>query len=100
MIMVEPTYSGIGWVVQLFVPPATPESPLDVDQVTCVTPAISDAVPLTTIEASDVATLVLAGDRIVIDGGVVLGPGAGFEGVGLGGFVPDGLTATRVTKKL
>ena len=82
MIIVVPTYSGIAGVAQLFVPLATPESPFDVDQVTCATPTLSNAVPLTTMEAADVVTLVMAGERTVMDGGVVSGPGVGFEGVG------------------
>jgi hypothetical protein len=71
-------------VIQLFVPLAVPDTPLELDHVTEATPTLSCAVPWTTNEVSEVETLVLAGDKIVIDGGVVSGPGVGVAGVGVG----------------
>ena len=84
-------------MVQLFVPLAVPDPPLELAHVTKATPTLSFAVPCITNELADVAKLVVAGDKIVIDGGVVSGPGVGFAGVGLGaglvgvGFVGVGL---------
>ena len=74
MIVVIPTYSGIGPVDQLTVPFAVAVPPVEVAHVTCETPTLSLAIPLTVIELADVATLVIGGDKIVIDGGVVSGP--------------------------
>ncbi len=74
MIVVIPTYSGIGPVDQLAVPFAAPDPPVEVAHVTCDTPTLSLAIPLTAIELADVATLVIGGDRIVIEGGVVSDP--------------------------
>src|ERR1700692_3069713 len=58
--------------------------------------------PWTINELSEVATLVLAGDKIVNDGGVVSGPGVGTTGVGLGGVGLDnrlrGIVRLRVTR--
>jgi|HubBroStandDraft_4_1064222.scaffolds.fasta_scaffold1280916_1 hypothetical protein len=71
-------------VIQLFVPLAVPDTPLELDHVTEATPTLSCAVPWTTNEISEVETLMLAGDRIVIDGGVVSGPSVGIAGVGVG----------------
>lgn len=83
MIVVIPSYSEIGPVDQLLVPEAEPEPPVELVQVTCATPRLSCAVPLTTIELTDVETKVEAGDRIVSDGGAELPPGLGLAG-GLG----------------
>jgi hypothetical protein len=71
-------------VIQLFVPLAVPDTPLELDHVTEATPTLSCAVPWTTNEVSEVDTLVLAGNKIVIDGGVVSGPSVGTAGVGVG----------------
>lgn len=87
---------------QLFVPDATPDPPVEVVHVTCEIPRASCAVPLTTIDAAEVETIVVAGDRIVKDGGAPPGlgllGGLGFAG-GLGllgalGFPEVGLSAT------
>ena len=53
------------------VPEATPDWPTFVDQFTAVTPTLSLAVPLTTIEAADVEMEVEEGDVIVSVGAVV-----------------------------
>jgi hypothetical protein len=45
----------MGPVVQLLVPVATPAPPVELDQVTCATPRLSCAVPLTMMELADVA---------------------------------------------
>lgn len=73
-------------------PVAVPDPPVELDQVTWLTPILSLAVPLTTSEVAEVAILVLAGDKIVSDGGVVSGPGVGLgcEGFPVGGFVVGG----------
>lgn len=71
-------------MIQFFVPLAVPDAPLELAHVTEATPTLSCAVPWTTNEVSEVETLVLAGDKIVIDGGVVSGPGVGVMGVGVG----------------
>ena len=65
---------------------------MELDHVTCATPTLSCAVPLTTMELAEVATLVIAGERIVIDGATVSPPVVGVVGVvgGLGpGEVPE-----------
>lgn len=73
--MVIPTYSGIGPVDQLVVPFAVPDPPVEAAHVTRATPTLSLAIPLTAIELADVATLVIGGDKMVIDGGAVSGGG-------------------------
>jgi hypothetical protein len=83
MMVVMPWYSEIGPVDQLLVPDATPEPPVELVQVICVSPKLSCAVPLTTIEPAGVETKVEAGDKIVSDGGAELLPGLGLAG-GLG----------------
>ena len=70
-MVVVPTYSGTGPVDQSLVPVATPDAPVDDDQVTPVTPTLSRAVPLITMDFADVATVVIAGERMVMDGGTV-----------------------------
>ena len=87
MIVVIPTYSGIGPVDQVDVPFAVPDPPVELAHVTCDTPTLSLEIPLTTIELADVATLVMGGDKMVIEGGVVSGPvlGGGLLGGGLVG---------------
>jgi hypothetical protein len=70
-------------VTQFSVPLAVPDPPLELAHVTAATPTLSCAMPLTTSELSEVDTLVVAGDKMVSDGGVVSGPGGvGFGGVG------------------
>ena len=78
----------MGGVVHWVVPIAVPDPPVELDQVTWLTPTLSLAVPLTISEVAEIATLVLAGDKIVSDGGVVSGPGVGVVAGGLvvGGF--------------
>jgi len=57
---------------------AVPEASLDALQATLATPTLSLAVPLTTIELADIENVLLAGDTIVSEGGVVSGaPGDG-----------------------
>jgi hypothetical protein len=72
----------------LVVPLAAPDAPVELDQVTCATPTLSLAVPLTWIEPADVETLGFEGDRIVSKGGVV--PGGSGVGFGAGGGAGDG----------
>ena len=80
-------------MVQLLVPIAVPDPPVELTHVTCATPTLSCAVPLTTIELADVATVVMAGERMVTDGGAVDPPGLGLTG-GLAGGLPGlGLSA-------
>jgi len=71
-----------------------PDSPVEVDHVTCATPTLSWAAPLTTIELAEVATVVIAGERMVKEGGAVSPPepgfAGGFAGVGAGGFAGGG----------
>jgi hypothetical protein len=62
------------------VPVAVPDPPVELDHVIFATPTLSVAVPLTTSELAAVEILLLAGDRTVIEGGVVSGPGAGAGG--------------------
>jgi hypothetical protein len=62
----------------LSVPVAVPDPPLELNHVTAATPTLSWAVPRTTNELSEVDTLLVAGERIVRDGGVVSVPGVGF----------------------
>jgi len=88
MMVVVPTYNGIGPVAQLSVPVAVPDPPVEVDHVTCATPTLSCAVPLMTIELADVATVVIAGERIVIEGATVSPPVPGLGG-GAAGGLPD-----------
>ena len=52
--VVDPMYTGMAGVLQLVVPLAVPESPLDVAHVTDVTPTLSVAVPLTTKALAEV----------------------------------------------
>src|ERR1700733_3597392 len=67
-----------------------PAPPVELDQVTCATPRLSCAVPVTTMELADVAKVVMGGERIVTEGAppvLVLGPAGGAAG----GFPPGGL---------
>jgi hypothetical protein len=68
------------------VPVATPPPPVELDQVTCDTPALSCAVPLTTMELAEVATVVMEGDRMVMEGGAVSPAVPGLGGVVVVGF--------------
>jgi hypothetical protein len=53
-MVVDPIYKGIAVVLQLVVPLALPDVPLDVAHVAAATPALSVAVPLTTSAPADV----------------------------------------------
>jgi hypothetical protein len=53
-MLVVPTYTGMDGVLQLAVPLAVPDVPLEVAQVTVVTPTLSVAAPLTTRELDEV----------------------------------------------
>ena len=79
-------------MVQVDVPVAMPAAPVELDHVTSVTPTLSCAVPLTTMDVADVATVVMAGDKIVTDGGAVEPPVAGVAGGVAGGFALTGLS--------
>ena len=70
-----------------------PDPPVELDHVTCATPALSLAVPLTTIELAEVDRVVNAGDKIVMEGGAVVpAPEPGFD-VGVDGDPGGGLSA-------
>jgi hypothetical protein len=69
----DPTSNGID-ADQLDVPLAVPDSPKFVDQVTDVTPTLSLDVPLNSIVADDVETVVAPGDATVNVGAVVSVP--------------------------
>jgi hypothetical protein len=88
----------------LLVPVAIPDAPVELAQVICATPALSDAVPLTTIELADVEEVTMAGDRTVMEGAVVSEPGLGLlgagEGVGVGTGSDGGLGGCWVTVRL
>jgi hypothetical protein len=71
MITLFPISSGIPVIVQFSRPSAVPSAPVEVDHVTRLTPALSDALPLTLIDGANVPTLVIAGSKIVRDGRVV-----------------------------
>lgn len=78
----------MGGVLQLLVPVAVPDAPVELLQVTLATPTLSFAAPLTTIVLADVEYVALAGETIVNDGGVVSGApegGCGGDG-GAGGL--------------
>ena len=72
MICVEPDAKVSPLMVQLVVPAAMPLAPLSVDQVTCVTAALSDAVPPRLIVLLDAVKLEPeVGDVMAMVGGVV-----------------------------
>ena len=71
-------------VLQLVVPAAVPDDPVELDHVTFATPTLSDAVPLTTMVLADVYRVLLAGDSTVNEGGVVSDPPGGGAGAGFG----------------
>ena len=90
MTALLPTSSGT-LADHLLVPEAVPEYPVELVHFTTATPTLSLAVPLTAMEAEDVATIVNPGETILSDGGVVsplvgvgVGVGAGATGVGTG----------------
>jgi hypothetical protein len=67
------------------VPAAVPEYPFEVVHFTTATPTLSLAVPLTAMEAEDVATIVNPGERILSDGGVLSALVGGCTGGATGG---------------
>jgi hypothetical protein len=72
VICVEPDAKVSPLMVQLVVPAAMPLAPLSVDQVTCVTAALSDAVPAKLIVLLDAVKLEPeVGDVMTMVGGVV-----------------------------
>jgi hypothetical protein len=71
-------------VVQFSVPVAVPELPVELDQVTAATPTLSCAVPLTVNELDEVEGLLVDGETMASDGGVVSGP---VGGGGTGGWL-------------
>lgn len=77
----------------MLVPVATPPPPVELDQVTCATPKLSCAVPLTTMELAEVATVVIAGDRMVMEGGAESAPAPGPGDGVVVGFPEVGLSA-------
>ena len=62
MITFVPTNSGIAGVCQVVVPAAVPPPPLELLQVTAVTPTLSDAVPEKMMFDAEVDTFVLDGE--------------------------------------
>ena len=100
--MLLPTSSGMFAAVQVSVPVALPEAPLEVDQVTDATPALSVARPWNVMLLAAVDTMVEEGLVMRSVGGVVLPfePGCGPEGedgeLGVDGVVGAG-AACRVT---
>ena len=54
VIRFDPTNSGIGGVVQLVVPVAVPDPPVELLQVTDTTPTLSEAVPEKAMVACEV----------------------------------------------
>jgi hypothetical protein len=79
-----PTRSGT-LADHLPVPAAVPEYPFEVVHFTATTPTLSLAVPLTAMEAEDVATIVNPGERILSDGGVLSALVGGCTGGATGG---------------
>jgi hypothetical protein len=69
VIALVPTSSGT-LADHLPVPEAVPEYPVELVHFTAATPTLSLAVPLTAMEAEDVATIVNAGETMLSDGGV------------------------------
>ena len=86
-----PTRSGT-LADQLRVPEAVPEYPVELLHFTAATPTLSLAVPLTAMEAEDVATMVDPGETILSDGGVVSAPAAGCTGGAAAGGCTGGAT--------
>ncbi len=71
VIVFAPTRSGIGPAVHREVPCARSVFPVESDHVTSATATLSVAVPLSVAVLAEVATLVVAGDRIANFGGTV-----------------------------
>lgn len=69
-MLLFPTRRGMG-MAQKVVPSALPEVPVELVQVTAVTPLLSDAVPLSVMVSPVVETMVAAGEAIRMEGGVV-----------------------------
>jgi len=67
--MLSPTSSGTV-ALQLAVPAALPEPPVELLHATYATPTLSTAVPLTRIELVYAAMVVAPGETMVSDGGV------------------------------
>lgn len=61
-------------------PEAVPDLPLDVLQVTEATPTLSDAFPVTVMEAEYAETIVEPGETMVSVGGTLSVPVPGVEG--------------------
>jgi len=91
-----PTRSGT-LADQLVVPEALPAPPVEVVHFTATTPMLSLAVPLTAMEAEDVATIVNPGETILRDGGVVAVLVGGGTGVCTGGCTGVGTTGVGTT---
>jgi hypothetical protein len=72
VIILAPTRIGIA-AVHCAVPVATPLAPVFVLQVTDATATLSEAVPLKTMDAAEVAIVVAEGELMVKVGGVVSG---------------------------
>ena len=96
MIALLPTSSGT-LADHLLVPEAVPEYPVELVHFTAATPTLSLAVPLTAMEAEDVATIVNPGERILSDGGVVSPLRGGGVGAGAGVGVGVGVGTTGTT---
>jgi hypothetical protein len=79
----DPTSNGTV-ALHCVVPAATPTPPVLVDHVTEVTPTLSLAIPLKTIDAAEVETDVDDGVMMVSEGGVVFEADVGVVGVGAG----------------
>ncbi len=86
MTVLLPTSSGTS-ADQDVVPEAFPAAPVDVVNLTAVTPTLSLAVPLMWMVADEVETMVPPGETIRTDGAVVSvgGLGGGDAGGGAGG---------------
>src|ERR1039458_658551 len=78
----------------IVVPEAVPESPVELVHFTAATATLSLAVPLTVMEAEEVATIVNAGEPILSDGGVVSALVAGSTTGGFTGGTTTGGSTT------
>jgi len=67
VIVLMPTSNGMAETLHCWVPVASPDAPVELDQVTNVTLAV--AVPLNAMAAADVETMVIPGEVTVSDGG-------------------------------
>lgn len=61
VIVFVPTLRGMPFAVQVRVPAARPDAPVEFDHVTCVTPTLSMAVPRKLMVAALVAMVLAAG---------------------------------------